>query len=135
MRNALLWLLRIYSYLYHLLLCLFLLAVGFLAVSINPSELQLDMLPWTGATLTRAVVMLGGAGLLCVLPAMVGKLRWLFPIWALFAFILMFRGFFLSGYSFDDASHFRQCVWLTAGAFVAFVGSLTVLRRKPSGRR
>ncbi len=42
--------LRVYSYLYHLVLCLFLMGVASLAIS-SPSKLNLAMLPWTGSDL------------------------------------------------------------------------------------
>jgi len=41
---------------------------------------------------------------------------------------LMIRGFFLSSYSFAGANQFQFAVWLTAGALIAFLGSLGVLR-------
>jgi len=44
------------------------------------------------------------------------------------------RGFFLSSYSFAGANQFQFAVWLTAGALLAFLGSLGVLRRRMSRR-
>jgi len=87
------------------------------------------MLPWEGAALTRAVTILGAVGIVCILLAITGKLRWLFPIWALFVFVMMFRGFFLSSYSFADAGQFKFDVWLTAGALVVFLISLSLFGR------
>jgi len=39
------------------------------------------MLPWEGAQLTQALLVLGVVGLLCVLLAVTGWLRFLFPLW------------------------------------------------------
>ena len=130
MRNALLWLLRAFAYLYHTLLSLFVLGLGIMTWMGGENNLKLGMLPWEGATLTRAVTIIGIAGLVCVLLALLGWLRWLFVLWCLFALVMMFRGFFATGYSFPDESQFKFAVWLTAGAFVAFLGSLSLLSRR-----
>jgi hypothetical protein len=62
------------------------------------------------------------------------RLRWIFPLWCLFLLILMIRGFFLSSYSFADANQFQFALGLTAGALIAFLGSLGVLRRRTARR-
>ena len=130
MRNAFFWLLRAFAYLFHTLLSLFLLGLGIMTLMGGENNLKLGMLPWEGAMLTRAVIIIGITGLVCVLLAVLGWLRWLFALWCLFALVMMFRGFFLGGYSFPDASQFKFAVWLTVGAFVAFLGSVTPLRRR-----
>jgi hypothetical protein len=130
LRKALLWLLRVYSYLFHLLLSLFLLGIALVVLIEGQHNLKLDMLPWAGAALTRAVLLLGLAGLLCLGLAILGKVRWLFPLWTLIALALMIRGFFLSGYSFSGESHFRLIVWATVGALLAVLGSLSLFGRK-----
>ena len=130
LRNALLWLLRIFAYLFHLLLGLFLIALGIAGWAHLPNNLTLDMLPWKGHTLTWVVLSLGIVAILCVLLAIAGFLRWLLPLWALFAFVMMFRGFYLSGYAFPDRGQFHNALWLTCGALIALLGSLTVLGRK-----
>jgi hypothetical protein len=131
-RSALLWLLRVYAYLFHLALALFLFGVGIVAFSSGRS-LTLGMLPWEGVTLTWAVLILGLVGIVCVGLAVTGIVRWLFPFWTLFALVMMVRGFFLSGYSFGDAAQFRFDLWLTLGALIAFFGSLSLFgrRRRP----
>ena len=130
MRNAFVGLLRIFAYLYHLLLSLFLLGLGIAVWSGGENNLKLGMLPWDGATLTKAIVILGAVGLLCVLLAVFGKLRWLFVLWTLFALGLMFRGFFVTSYSFPDEGQFKFAVWLTSGALIAFLASLSLFGRK-----
>jgi hypothetical protein len=129
LRNALLLLLRVCGYIYHLVLCLFLLGLAILGPASGRNNLKLPMLPWEGEALTRAVTILGAVGIVCVLLAITGKLRWLYPLWALFVFVMMFRGFFLSSYSFADASQFKFDVWLTAGALIVFLVSLSLFGR------
>lgn len=130
MQNALVWLLRIGAYLFHLLLGLFLIALGIAGWANGPGNLKLGMLPWKGPSLTWAVLALGIAGIVCVLLAVTGTSRWLFPLWALFVFVMMFRGFFLTGYPFADKGEFHSAIWLTSGAFVAFLASLSLLKRR-----
>jgi len=129
---GLLW--RVYSYLFELGLALFLIGLGIVAWASGPENLQLGMFPWDGAMLTRAILISGMAGLACVLLAG-SSLRWIFPLWCLFALVMMIRGFFLSSYSFGGANEFQLAAWLTAGALLAFLGSLGVLRRRAKGRR
>lgn len=130
MRNALLKLLRIAAYVYHAILSLWLLGLGIVVWSGGQNNLKLGMLPWEGATLTKAIVILGFAGLLCVALAMLGTLRWLFVLWTLVVLVMMFRGFFLSSYIFPDEGQFKFACWLTAGAFIAFLASLSLLGRR-----
>jgi hypothetical protein len=129
LRNALLSILRACAYIYHFVLCLFLLGLGIAGMSNSPNSLKLPMLPWEGAALTRAVAILGAVGIVCVILAITGKLRWLFPLWAGFVLVMMFRGFFLSSYTFADAGDFKFDVWLTAGALLAFLVSLSLFAR------
>lgn len=129
MRNVLLWLLRVYAYVFHLVLGLFLAGMGIVALTSNTS-LTIGMLPWEGRSLTSAAMLLGVGAIICVALAVTGLARWLFPLWALFALILMLRGFFLSSYTFAGAGEFKSAVWLTVGAFVAFLGSLSLFGRR-----
>jgi hypothetical protein len=47
---------------------------------------------------------------------------------------MMFRGFFLSSYTFCDAGEFKFDVWLTAGALLAFLSSLSLFARQKKFR-
>ena len=129
MRYALFWLLRVYAYLFHLVLALFLIGVGIVAWN-GGATLTLGMLPWQGAALTRTILILGALGIICIGLAVTGVARWIFPFWTLFGLIMMLRGFFLSTYTFSSAGEFRTAVWLTIGALVAFLGSLTLFGRR-----
>jgi hypothetical protein len=128
-----LWLLRVYAYCFHLVLALFLIGISTVALT-SGTNLTLGMLPWQGTTLTSATLLLGLVGVVCIIMAVTGFVRWLFPLWALIALILMLRGFFLSSYTFPSAGDFRSAVWLSIGAFVAFVGSLSLFGRRRARR-
>jgi hypothetical protein len=126
-------LLRLFAYLFELALSLFLIGLGIVAWASGPTDLNLGMLPWEGATLTRIILALGMVGIASVLLAG-SRLRWIFPLWCLFVVIVMIRGFFLSSYSFAGTNRFQFAVWLTAGALIAFLASLGVLRRRAARR-
>ena len=129
MLNAIGLLLRLYSYLFHLILCLFLLGIDVIAWSTG-KPLNLGMLPWSGQTLSGALFALGIAGLLSIFLAVTGFIRWLFPLWNLLALILMFRGFLFSSYSFSGGDAFKNALWLLLAAAIAFLGSLTLFGRR-----
>ncbi|MDP8981355.1 MAG: hypothetical protein M3O35_12280 [Acidobacteriota bacterium] len=130
MRNAIGLLLRIYAYLYHVLLALLLLALGVAALSTGRDNLSLGMLPWEGGRLTQALLVLGVVGLLCVLLAVTGWLRFLFPLWTLLILVLMIRGYFVSPYTFSGEDEFKEAIWLTVGALIAFLASLSLFGRR-----
>jgi len=130
LRNAIGLLLRIYAYLYHVLLALLLLALGVAALSAGRDNLSLGMLPWEGGRLTQALLVLGVVGLLCVLLAVTGWLRFLFPLWTLVILVLMIRGFFVSPYTFGGEDEFKEAIWLTVGALIAFLASLSLFGRR-----
>jgi hypothetical protein len=135
---------RIYSYLYHLLLALFLFGIAAVAVithiQAHPGEgggphLSLGMLPWTGHTLIHWLLGASLFGLLSILLAWMGKLRFLFLLYALALFGMMFRGYFLGGYVFSGKDEFRMAIWLTAGALVAIMGAWSQFRKTPKPKR
>lgn len=97
--------------------------------------LMLKMLPWEGSSLNHWALGLGICGLICVLLAATGIFRWIFPLWTLFVFGMMLRGFFLTPYDFGGESNFTGAAWLTFGAFGAFLSSLSVLDRGLRRRR
>jgi hypothetical protein len=134
LKNALGLLLRVFAYLFELALSLFLLGLGIVAWASSPANLTIGMLPWEGAALTQALLILGIMGLACVLLAG-SRMRWIFPLWCLLVLVIMIRGFFLSSYSFAGADQFQFAVWLTVAAVIAFLGSLGVFRRRAKTRR
>jgi hypothetical protein len=118
---------RYFSYLFHLVLALFLLAVGGVALSTGTGALRLGMLPWSGETLNY--VLIGGAvlGLLTVVLAMKGVLRFLFLIWAFLVFVLLVKGYIFSRYQFQP-NEFRIALYLIFGSLLAVLGAWFSLR-------
>src|SRR6202011_4485373 len=107
--------LRIYSYLFEAILCLTAIAVSAVAL-LSPSEdLELGWLPWTGMKLDYWLLGLGVAGLLCVLLAAAGKLRFLLFLFSAIVVGLLIRGFFLSPYAFQGPAGFKRALCVTAG--------------------
>lgn len=133
MRTAIGFLLRVYSYLFHFILGLFLIGIATVA-DMSAKPLKMDMLPWEGMTLNHWVLGLGVLAVFCVLLAVTGIFRFLLPLWALFVFIVMFRGFFLTPYDFGSADQFHGAAWLTFGALGAFLSSLSVLENRKRRR-
>jgi hypothetical protein len=127
-------LLRVYSYVFGGLLALFLLGISSLALA-NGTPLNLAFLPWSGRSLNYWVLGLALFGLLTLLMAMGGKLRALFFLWSLAAFVLLFKGLFISFYAFSGPLPFRAAVWLTAGSLVATLGSFPWSRERGPVRR
>lgn len=113
-------LLRLFSYLFHGLLALFLIAVSGLTLASGVPSLRLGMLPWTGATLVWVV--LGGSvfGLLTVLLAIAARWRILFLLWSLAVTVLLIRGYIFTGYRFHSVG---LPVCLVVGSLVAIVGA------------
>ncbi|MGH9668405.1 MAG: hypothetical protein ACRD9L_28625 [Bryobacteraceae bacterium] len=120
-------LLRLFGYLFQVLLSLFLIGI---AIAAGSNTLQLGMLPWSGSSLNHWVVGLGILGLLATLLAIVGIIRFLFPLWCLFVLVMLARGYFFSSYRFSGPEEWHLSLWLTAGAVLAFVGSLTIFRAR-----
>ena len=122
-------LLRIFSYLYHIALSLLLLGIALVALQ-SRTNLHLAMLPWTGRALTYWLLGAGIAGLIAI------RFRFLFLLYTIAIFVLMFRGYFLTGYSFRGKDEFRTVCWATGGALVAVLGaSSRVLKKKGKGHR
>jgi hypothetical protein len=119
---------RIYSYLYHLILALFLLAIAVVAI-LSHSQLNLGMLPWKGHPLIHWLLGAALLGLLSIILAWKGKLRFLFLLYSLAVFGMMFRGYFLGGYTFRGKDEFRMVILLTVGALLAIVGAWSQFRR------
>jgi hypothetical protein len=122
---------RYFGYLYHGLLALFLLAVSGMALATGIHSLHLDMLPWTGASLTYWVFFGALFGLLTVVLAMKRIAPVLFFLWALVVFALMLKGYVFSGYYFESGE-FKRTVYLLLGAIVALLGAWFAVARRPA---
>lgn len=124
-------LLRFYSYLYELLLALFLLALSLVAILSHSDSLNLGMLPWKGAALTYWLFGIALVGLIATGFALLGKLRVMFLLYSVAVFGLMIRGYFLGAYAFSGKEEFRLAIWLTVGALLAIAGAWSVFRKQP----
>ena len=114
------------SYLFHFALVLLLLGISGTAFISGGSNLHLGMLPWTDGTLVRVVFFGALAGLIVVLLAMAGKLRFLFALWSIGILVLIVRGYFLGGYRFAGPAEFRFALYLLAGSLLSLLGSLQI---------
>jgi hypothetical protein len=123
-------LLRLFSYLFHGLLALFLIAVSGLALASGAPSLRLDVLPWTGSTLAYVVFAGAALGLVTLLLALGSKWRILFLVWSLAVAVLLVRGYFFSGYRFQEGG-FSTALGLTAGSLLAVLGACFQLFRRP----
>ncbi|HYP12978.1 MAG TPA: hypothetical protein VEQ63_03565 [Bryobacteraceae bacterium] len=121
--------LRVYSYLFHLVLALFLLGMAIVA-NVSNSQLRLDVLPWKGEELTQWLLWGSIAGLISTILAMTGVFPFLFPIWAFVVLAMMIRGFLLQPYTYASRGEFYNTLWLIGAALLAFIASLTAFRMK-----
>ena len=123
---------RIFSYVYHGVLALFLLAVSAMALAGGSYSLNLEMLPWEGRTLVYWLFFGALFGLVSIYLAIKGTLRLLFFIWSLAVLLLVVQGYFLTGTTSSRAS--LRAAWLVIGAALAMAGAWFQLRRPMGGR-
>ena len=124
--------LRIYSYIFEILLCLFMLALGL----VGGSQLDLHgLLPWDPPALGRWLIILALIGIVCTVLAITGWFRYIYPLWAFAVVAMLLRGFFNQA-SFETGSlfTFTQAIWMVALSLLAFIGSLSVLWLRPQPR-
>jgi hypothetical protein len=121
-------LMRLFSYMYHLVLSLFLLGLGLVGWMSSSATLSAPWLAWEGDHV-KLLVSAGIVGLLSLILAVTGKFRLLFVLWTLAVVIMMFRGFFSGPYTYDGMEEFKTTLWMFAGAVVAFLASLTGRRK------
>ena len=129
-------LLRLFSYLFHGLLALFLIAVSAFALTSGAPSLQLGMLPWTGSTLAWVVFGASLFGLISVLLAIASKWRILFFLWSLAVAVFLIRGYIFTGYRFPQGG-VSTAAGLTVGCLLALLGAWFQLfrrRRERPGR-
>ena len=123
--------LRLYSYLYHAVICLLSLGVCFLASSGGNTDLKIGWLPATGPAGFHILLYSAIIGLLCLALALTGLFRWAFPVWCLLVVIQFVRWFlFNGGYTFASQEEFKWILLIIAGAFGAFLSSLQMLKSK-----
>ena len=122
--------LRVYSYIYHLLISVVLLALSFVAFASDNFNLKQDLLPWTGKELVYWMLGLGLIGAVSVLLAFMGKLRILFLVWAVAVVVGLVRGIVLGGMRFENADAFRSALYLIAAGLIALLGAWSAFRQR-----
>ena len=127
-------LMRFYSYLFHAVLALFLIALSGVTMASGAPNLQLGMLPWTGSTLIKVLFWGSLSGLITVILAMRGRFRILFLLWDLTVTVLLIKGYVFTGYRFAP-DEFRTAAYLIGAALLALPGAWFQLRRQPKRRR
>ncbi len=127
-------LLRFFSYLFHGVLTLALIAVSVVTLASGAGNLQFGMLPWTGSTLTYILLFGSIAGFLTVVLAIRGTLRPLFFLWALAVAVLLVRGYVFSGYHFSPGE-FRSALYLVLASLVALIGAWVQMWRQAERKR
>ncbi len=120
-------LVRLFSYVFHGVLALFLIALTSLTLLGGEHNLQLQMLPWTGQALTWWLLGLSLVGLVTLFLALKGILRVLFLAWSAAVLFFIVRGYYLSPYLFGPGE-FWKVNYLTLGAVIALVGAWFQLR-------
>jgi len=125
--------LRWFSYLFHLVLGLSLLAVAVLALISRPDAVHLEMLPWSGQTLELVLLFGAAFGVASVVLAVTGKLRLLFFAWSLAVAALLLKCYALSGYRFAPGEA-NKVGLLLAASWLALAGAWLVVRQ-PVKRR
>ena len=132
---------RLFSYLFHLLLALVLLALCVVTWFSGTHTFQIGILPWQGQTLGYWLLCSALVGLVSVYLATKRILPVVFFIWSLVVLVMLVRGYFFSTYRFGPGGCLTA-LYLVGGAAIAAVGSWIQCRRKPktvyrnlSGRR
>jgi hypothetical protein len=127
---------RAFSVVYHALLALFLIAVSGLALATSPQSLHVPILPWTGSKLATTLLCASIFGLVSVLLAAMGKLRFFFFLWSLAVVVMLVRGFFSSAFRFEPGAGGPKTVaYLIAGAVLALLGAWWQMTRTTKPRR
>ena len=114
-------LVRYFSYLFHGLLALSLLAISGLAW-MTGENLHLGMLPWTGASLTYVVFFASLFGLISAALAIRGSWRVLFFLWSLAVVVLLVKGYVFTGYHFSPGEPLKAAS-LTLASAIAVIGA------------
>ncbi len=88
-------------------------ALAAFAMASAPQSLRLGMLPWTGVALARILLFGGLFGLLSVVLAALGKLRFLFLFWTLAVASVLLNNLLFSSYRFPLREKWRvsRCTW------------------------
>jgi hypothetical protein len=96
----------------------------FLVTAATGSQgLEVQWLPMHDGHQAVWLVGLGAVGLLCVLLAAMGKVRFLLFLFAIHSAYMLIKGLLMSSYTFAGADDGRNAIILAAAAFIASIGS------------
>jgi hypothetical protein len=122
-------LLRVFSYLYHLGLCFALIVLSLIS-HFSGLPIKLEQLPDWARNGSQWLLLAALVGALTVFLAIRGKLRLLFFLWAVYVLVMVVRGYFFSTYAFSFGEGFSAALYLAGGAILACVGALAALRQR-----
>jgi hypothetical protein len=123
-------LLHAYSYLFHLVLTLFLAGIASVGWLSGSTTFDLEVIPWwSGSALIRWLMIGSLLGLASLVLAVSGKLRPAFAVWTLLVVCVLIYSHFLSAaYRYDGMDHFKNAMWMTGGALLAMLGGISQAR-------
>lgn len=119
--------LRVYSFVFHMTLSVFLLGLAGIAYH-GSQPLSLGMLSFAEEGALRDTAIFGVLGIICSLLALTRGFKFVFMIWTLLVVYLMIRIFFLGPYALQLPAEIRSAAWLTLGAVGAFFGSAWAMK-------
>jgi hypothetical protein len=126
--------LRLFSYVFHIVLTLFLIAVSALALASGSPTLQLRMLPWSGTTLIYVLFFACLFGLATVILAIIGRVRFLFFLWSVAVAVFLLKGYVFSGYRFIPGEASRA-LYLIVASWIAVAGAWFQIWNAPPRKR
>ena len=116
--------LRVYSWIFEVLICLLGIGVSIVSLTVGSSDpVKVDWLPWSGGVLPAWLIGIGILGLIFVFLALIGRLRILLFLFAAAVFALLAKGLFFSTHTFEGPTEGRNAFLMVLGSFVAFVGA------------
>ena len=122
--------LRFYSYLFHLVVSLGLLALAGVALLSGNHNLRSEFFLWTGRSLTFWLLGLGLAGLASIYLAWKGVFRFLFLVWTVLFAAGLARGVFWTPMRFAGMNSFLWALLLLAGALLTIAGAYSRMRQR-----
>ena len=117
---------RYFSFVFHGLLAVILIAASGVALA-SGQALRLDVLPWTGSTLSCVVFIGSLFGLATVVLAFRRQLSALFFVWTLVVAILMLIGYLFSSYYFEPGD-LGIALFLIAASLASIAGAWFQMR-------
>lgn len=123
---------RLFSFLYHTLLALFLLGISGMAIANGTHTLQVEILPWwQGKTLSYCLLAAALIGILTLALAVKRVAPVLYLAWSMVVLLALIYGYFLTSFRFSEGG-LRTAGWLILGALLAAAGGWLQCRSKPS---